>query len=441
MASKHQAITSWNSVRLSELTIANVTYGVVQPGIDSPNGVPMVRVNNFSGHTLGLSNVMRINPGIESKYKRTRLQSGDVLVTVVGSVGQVAIVPSALAGWNIARAVALIRPNHPDLSRWIAFVLRSPSAQHQLGITANTTVQTTINLKDLKALSIPLPSRSTRAAICEVLGALDDRIELLRETNTTLEAIAQSLFQSWFVDFDPVRAKAEGLTPAGMDADTAVLFPSEFEESELGLIPKGWRAGTLGDISTLNAESWSAKRSPDRIAYVDLSSVEKNQFSELVEHDFSGAPSRARRILRDGDSIVGMVRPGNRAFAYIHQPPANLTGSTGFAVLSPHDKVASGFIYLAATRNASIERLANLADGGAYPAVRPDVVSATPIIIPSDGALAAFGAIANPLLEKIAENGETARSLGELRDTLLPRLISGKLRLPENEVAHEEAMS
>jgi type I restriction enzyme S subunit len=239
---------AWDEVPLSELTSANVTYGVVQPGAAVPDGVPMIRVNNFSGHTLNLVDVMRISHAVERKYERTRLRADDVLITVVGSVGQVAVVPLELAGWNIARAVALVRPRSTALARWIAHFLRSPIAQHRMGIAANTTVQTTVNLKDLRAMRIPMPPEPIRRGISELLGVLDDRIDLLRQTNTTLEAIAQALFKSWFVDFDPVRAKAEGREPEAMDAATAALFPSEFEESELGLIPKGWRAATFGEL-------------------------------------------------------------------------------------------------------------------------------------------------------------------------------------------------
>jgi len=140
--------SEWPSVPLSELTTTPATYGVVQPGAGVANGLPMLRVNNFQGGSLNLSDVMKIAPEIEAKYERTRIQTGDVLITIVGSVGQVAVVSEEINGWNIARAVAMIRPKAPELSRWISFVLRSPQAQHQLGVAANTTVQTTINLKD-----------------------------------------------------------------------------------------------------------------------------------------------------------------------------------------------------------------------------------------------------------------------------------------------------
>ena len=377
---------------------------------------------------------MYIAPEIESKYSRTRLCGGEVLLTVVGSVGQVVVVPKQLAGFNVARAVAVIHPLPHIEPDWIAICLRSPLSQHLLGSRANTTVQTTINLKDVRALPIPIPPEAERRVIAEFVGALDDRITLLRETNTTLEAIAQALFKSWFVDFDPVRARMEGRSPEGMDEATAALFPDGFEESALGLVPRGWRVGTLADLSDLNPESWTARNQPAAIAYVDLANTKGNEISLVTDFAFVDAPSRARRVLRTGDTIVGTVRPGNRSFAFIHEPVSNLTGSTGFAVLRPSAIENTEFVFLAATQEASIEHLAHVADGGAYPAVRPDVVAGLPCVVPNSAVMKALHESAAPLLAKVSENQKQAQTLATLRDTLLPRLISGQLRLPEVKV-------
>jgi type I restriction enzyme S subunit len=229
----------------------SITYGIVQPGTQTEDGVPIIRVNNFRDTRIDVSDVMKVTPEIAAKYERTRLKGGEVLLTVVGTVGQVAVAPSSVAGYNVARAVAVIHPLPHVSAEWIALCLRSPYSQYLLESRANTTVQTTINLKDLRALPIPLPPERERASITEMVGAIDDRITLLRETNTTLEAIAQALFKSWFVDFDPVHAKMQGLAPEGMDEATAALFPDSFEESELGPVPKGWRIGRLDDLLVL----------------------------------------------------------------------------------------------------------------------------------------------------------------------------------------------
>ena len=433
---------SWAFVPLDTCCQKNsVTYGVVQPGAALNEGIPLIRVNNFRDTRIDLSDVMYISPEIEAKYSRTRLKGGEVLITIVGTVGQVAVVSSRFAGFNVARAVAVIHTLAHIEPEWIALCLRSPLSMHLLGSRANTTVQTTINLKDLRALPIPMPPKEERHAIAGFISALDDRITLLRETNATLEAIAQALFKSWFVDFDPVRAKMEGGIPVGMDEATAALFPDGLEESELGLVPREWRVGTLADLCNLNPESWTAKNHPDMVAYIDLANVKDNQIAAISNFAFEDAPSRARRVLRDGDTIVGTVRPGNRSFAFIHEPASNLTASTGFAVLRPSTAANTEFVYLSATQESSIERLAHVADGGAYPAVRPDVVSGLQSVVPDLLVLDAFHLVTASLLTKVAANHRAAQTLATLRDTLLPRLISGALRLPEAQATAEEALA
>lgn len=284
---------------------------------------------------------------------------------------------------------------------------------------------------NLNKILLACPPIDVQLGIVNVLGTLDDCITLLRETNATLEAIAQALFKSWFVDFDPVRAKMDGRVPEGMDEATAALFPDGFEGAELGSVPRGWGVGTLADMSVLNPESWSTKKHPDIVAYIDLANAKDNEISEVMDYEFDEAPSRARRVLRSGDTIIGTVRPGNRSFAYIHAPPGNLTGSTGFAVLRPSAIENTEFVYLAATQDSSIEHLTHVADGGAYPAVRPDVVSALRCVVPIAEVLEAFHGVTAPLLESVCENQQRAQTLAKIRDTLLPRLISGQLRLPE----------
>ena len=292
-----------------------------------------------------------------------------------------------------------------------------------------------------RSMFVPVPPLSEQRDIAASLASLDKRIDLLRETNATLEAIAQALFKSWFVDFDPVRAKMAGRAPEGMDEATAALFPDALEETELGLVPKGWHVGALDSIAALNPESWSSKHHPDRLLYVDLANTKENQIEGITEFAFDEAPSRARRVLRAGDVIVGTVRPGNRSFARISVDRTGLTGSTGFAVLRAHHHSDQALVYIAATRDEAIERLAHLADGGAYPAVRPEVVAGAPVVIAPDSVRQAFGEVANHLLAGVGSNQEQSRYLADLRVTLLPRLNSGQLRLPEAQAQLEDALA
>lgn len=285
------------------------------------------------------------------------------------------------------------------------------------------------------------PPQYLRKEIGKILGSLDDRIALLRETNATLEAIAQALFKSWFVDFDPVHANAafleNGQAPS-LPAEIQALFPSRLVESPQGLIPEGWEWGAISDYAILNPESWTAKKHPETVAYIDLANAKNNVIADIAEFVFADAPSRARRVLKDRDTIVGTVRPGNRSFAFIYDAVSNLTGSTGFAVLRPKHLRNTAFIYLAATNDNSIDHLTHVADGGAYPAVRPDVVAGLTCVCAPTNVLEAFNEVSEELLCKISKNHSLAQTLSDLRDTLLPRLISGQLRLPEAETALAE---
>jgi type I restriction enzyme S subunit len=328
----------------------------------------------------------------------------------------------------------------PELDhRYLKYILLAERSSF-LRFASGTTHQT-IYFPEVKAFHVAVPSLDVQRQVADALGELDDRIDVLSQMNVTLESMALATFKSWFIDFDPVHLKAQGQEPAGIDAATAALFPNSVQESELGPIPKGWTAGSLADLAVLNARSWNSRTAPEEVAYVDLAGVKANVFDRPQRYGFADAPSRARRELRDGDTLVGTVRPGNGSFGFVSEPEVGLTGSTGFAVLSPGDPSSTSFIYLCATRRENIERLSALADGGAYPAVRPEVVHRTPCVIPTAEVLQAFEAFASPLLRKEAANAKRAALLADIRDTMLPRLLSGRLRLPEWQQEVEEAVT
>ena len=415
----------------------SITYGVVQPGSIVEDGVPIVRVNNIRDGRIELADVMKIAPEIESKYLRTRLNGGEVLITIVGSVGQVAIVPESLKGFNIARAVAVIHPREDVSPQWLAICLRSPLSQHLLGSRANTTVQTTINLKDLRELPVPMPPIAERQKIEELIYFLDDRIALLRETNATLEAIAQALFKSWFVDFDPVHAKARGEPPQGMDDATAALFPDSFEESELGMIPKGWRVGSLADVAgfqngyAFKSKDWVETGHPVvKIGDVKPGIIDFSGCSYVTAETTTGL---SRFKLERGDLLVGMTGyvgetglvPDVEPHAYLNQRVGRIATKAKLADL--------GFVYCLA-RNPAFKMYAEAqSHGSAQANVSAAALQNYPVIIPTQPVLDYINGILSSMLEQILSNHEQAQTLAQLRDTLLPKLISGQLRLPEAE--------
>ena len=177
----------------------------------------------------------------------------------------------------------------------------------------------------------------------------------------------------------------------------------------------------------LNPETWKNDTRPATINYVDLSNTKWGRIESVTEYAQDEAPSRAQRVLRRGDTIVGTVRPGNGSYAFVSED--GLTGSTGFAVLRPIREHYEEFVYLAATAKDSIEALSHLADGAAYPAVRPEVVAARPIISPGDIILEKFSQTVGPLLAGISNNERESRTLASIYDTLLHRLIMGEIRV------------
>lgn len=259
---------------------------------------------------------------------------------------------------------------------------------------------------------------------------LSRKIEVNRRINETLEEITRAIFKNWFVDFDPVRGKMQGRDPS-LVPEVAALFPAALMETDNGEIPEGWHFGPISELADLNPETWSQADYPPEIEYVDLANTKWGEISDVQVFERTDAPSRAQRVLRPGDTIVGTVRPGNGAYALIGRE--GLTGSTGFAVLRPKQPTGREFVYLATTQQNVIDHLAHLADGAAYPAVRPQVVAGVEAIIAQSDVRSAFSKITAPLLDRIELGRSESRTLAALRDLVLAKLMSGEIRVKDAE--------
>ena len=364
------------------------------------------------------------------------LPENTVLLAMYGAtVGRLGILEKE-STCNQACCAFICDPKQSDY-RFLFYVLLG-NRTNIIGL-ASGAAQQNLSGQQLKLVELAFPPLALQKNIANVLASIDDRIDHNRALAANLEAIARRLFKSWFVDFDPVRAKAAGEKPSGLADDIALLFPDRFVESELGEIPEGWRLETLASVARLNPETWTTRKHPDEIRYLDLSNVKDGLVDSPTKYSWEEAPSRARRLLQQGDTIIGTVRPGNRSFALIDQ--AGLTGSTGFSVLRPASDSKREYLYLASTSDDAIERLAHLADGAAYPAVRPEVVLDTGTIIPSNEVMMAFSAVTKGMIDRASVCKQEANALAEIRDLLLPRLISGKLRVEDAESVIEEAIA
>lgn len=288
----------------------------------------------------------------------------------------------------------------------------------------------------LNALQVRVPSKFEQDEIALLLSALDDRITLLRETNATLEAIAQALFKSWFVDFDPVRAKQEGRAPEGMDEATARLFPDSFEESELGLVPRGWRVQPLDTIASF-LNGLALQKFPPT-GQDDLPVI---KIAQLRKGDSVGADQASRGIKPEY-----IVKNGDVLFSWSGSLEVEIWCG-GDGALNQHlFKVTSEdfpkWFYFFWTRH----HLADFRQTAASKAttmghIQRGHLTAAKVNIPTASVLEAATLVLGPIVEMLIENSLQAQTLATLRDTLLPRLISGQLRLPEAQAAAEDALA
>jgi type I restriction enzyme S subunit len=257
------------------------------------------------------------------------------------------------------------------------------------------------------------------------LGALDDKILLLRETNSTLEAIAQALFKSWFVDFDPVRAKAEGREPEGVPPEIAELYPTEFEDSKLGEIPKGWEISHLGKVST-NIRAGVKPQNLNRdTPYIGLEHMPRQSISLDAWGHAEGLES-GKFYFRTGQILFGKLRP------YFHKvgiAPVDGVCSTDILVIEEKNVEWRAFCICHYSSDALIEHATMLSNGAKMPRSSWQDISGFKVVLPPLEIASAFNTILSPLLKRIVANVHHMSSLGKVRDELLAPLMSGKLEM------------
>jgi len=349
-------------------------------------------------------------------------------------MGEVCQIPSGLKCCLGQRQV-LLRPNPTKVDgRFLLYALQSPYLQHQIGWNEGTgSTVSNLRIPVLEALRVPTPPLHVQREVAEILGAIDDRITLLRESNATLEAIAQALFKSWFVDFDPVRAKQEGREPEGMDEATAALFPDGFEESELGAMPRGWREGVFGDVAALVKGSVNPQDAlQQEFEHYSLPAFDAHQLPAL-ELGVSIRSNKTR--ICSGVVLQSKLNPHiPRVWLPLHVG-AGAVCSTEFLPWLAKAPVSPEAVYCLLRSPAFESAVQTLVTGtsNSHQRVKPDQVAELRTVVATAETYEAFTEAVRPLLRRVGENRQLCMQLGAIRDTLLPRLISGQLRMPEAE--------
>jgi type I restriction enzyme S subunit len=420
--------SEWKKERLANLCseIADCPHSTP---LWTDSGALVLRSQNIRNGRLDLSAKSYTDEAhFEQRSRRARLRGGDLVITREAPMGEVCLIPIGLR-CCLGQRMVMLRPDPKKCdSRFLLYAIQSRYVQDEIKVNEGTgSTVSNLRIPLLEALPIPLPPLAEQKAIAAVLGALDDKIELNRRMNATLEAMARALFQSWFVDFDPVRAKRDGQMPVGMDAATAALFPDAFVDSPLGMIPQGWRVGTIGDIGLNPRRSIQPGDIAPNTNYIALEHMPRRSIA-LGEWDKSAEVASGKSAFNKGEILFGKLRP------YFHKvgvAPFSGVCSTDILVLAPKKTEWSGLLLCHASSDELIQFTDLASTGTKMPRTNWSDISSFQIAIPSKPIAELFTRTIQPMLENLQTNIQQSRTLATLRDTLLPKLLSGELRVSD----------
>ena len=404
-----------------------VTVGYVGPMASEyvESGVPFLRSLNIEPFGVNINDLKFVTPEFHRRIKKSALRPGDVAIVRTGKPGTCAVIPDWLEDANCSDLV-LVKCGREIRPRFLCYWVNSIASHHIRSHTVGA-VQQHFNVGAAKTMKVAVPSLQEQDQVIAVLGALDDRITLLRETNATLEAIAQALFKSWFVDFDPVRAKLEGRAPEGMDEATAALFPDGFEELELGLVPRGWRVKPLDEVANFLNGLALQKFPPTEDAWLPVIKIAQLRKGDTVGADRAGRNLKPEYIIQNGDVL----------FSWSGSLEVEVWCG-GEGALNQHlFKVTSHnypkwFYYLWTKHHLEHFRQIAASKATTMGHIQRAHLSQAKVVVPPDDFVLAVGECFGPLLDRWIATALQAQTLATLRDTLLPRLISGALRLPSS---------
>jgi len=455
--------SEWRLVRLKDLC-SKIGSGATPTGgqaayLTRRAKYALVRSQNVFDRRFSSEGLAYISDEQAAKLRGVELQENDILLNITGdgiTFGRACEVDKHSLPACVNQHVSIVRV---DASKacpgFVLSYLTHPTVKEYIESFNAGGSRRAITKGHIEAFVIPLPPMEQQVEISETLQCLDDKSALLHETNATLEAIAQALFKSWFVDFDHVRAKAEGRDPIGMPPEVADLFPSEFEDSELGEIPKGWQALPFGKLLNLTIGGDWGKDEPDGEHTIEVAIVRGTDMPDIKGGSIQTVPCRyvtpkklKSRLLQDGDLIIevsggsktqatgrslyctemlldGFGRPVVPAsFCRLLRPLSREVG----LLLAVHLSV----IYAAGKMWNYQVQSTGLANFQTTHFLESELV-----VVPPEPVLKAFFDLVRPLVER--QQTAELRNLAALRDTLLPRLMAGKLRIPELQESIEVA--
>jgi len=369
----------------------------------------------------------------------TRQQSENLPI-----LGFPAMIPSGMNGTDIIVGTNLYKVNNQSnfSNSFLFWLMRGEGYRSHVKACASGSTVRMITKDVILDYCFACPAEKEAEAIATFLNRIEDKIELNQKMNQTLEEIAKAIFKSWFVDFDPVRAKAEG-RPTGLPPEISDLFPDEFVDSEIGEIPRGWSASIFGELAEIQngyafkSKDWSEEGTIPvvKIGNVKPMLVDVDSCSRVNSETLTGLE---RFRLSSGDALIGMTGyvgevglvPNVDELPYLNQRVGRLITH------SPDDYA---FMVILARRQEFKAEVENLGTGSAQANVSASDIKSIKVVLPSPDLREKFGELINPVIDRVLIAAAEIKTLSELRDTLLPKLISGELRIPDAEKFLEEA--
>lgn len=381
-------------------------------------GIPLITAKIIKNGTILPPTEFISRDDYDEWMRRGLPQYGDIVITTEAPLGEVAQLKLKDRFALAQRVIALRGKKNILDNTFLKYALWYGPVQGELsGRASGTTVQG-IKSSELKKVKIPLPSYSVQKKITDILGTLDDKIELYRCMNDTLEEMAMALYKHWFVDFGPFQ-------------------DVEFEESEFGLIPKGWKVGTLGDIATTRRESINPKNVSSDTPYIGLEHMPKGSIT-LSEWDTADKVDSNKFFFKRGDILFGKLRP---YFKKVGIAPVDGICSTDMYVLDPLDQDYYGLLLGVVLQQDFIEHCTNSSSGTKMPRSDWSEMKKYPVFLPPEEIVRHFNVTLRDFANQVISNVLESKTLTEIRDYLLPRLLSGDIKVQTAEEKIEEVLS
>jgi type I restriction enzyme, S subunit len=451
-----KAPAHWEFFKIEDLleNPKSISVGVMYPGKNTPDGVPLIKVSDVKNGSITSKPTFCISSEVDEEYKRTRLNGTELLITLVGNPGDCVVVNEDMAGWNAARALAVVRLADPELRPWLRYVLLSGPAKHLIDARLNTTVQKTLNLKDIRRLGLPIPPKKERDAISDMMSKFDDKIELNRRMNATLEGMAQALFKSWFVDFDPVMDNAlavgnpipdeladraatrrKALADGTANRESAKQFPAAFQlTEEMGWIPDGWEVSTIGNEAETVGGGTPSTKNPTFWEDGECPWVTPKDFSPLKDKVLLSSSryltSEGLKKVSSGLLPKGTVLMSSRApVGYLAITQIETAINQGFIAMKCNGRLPPEYILQWA--NSIMDNIKQTSSGSTFAEISKKAFRPFKVLVPMRDSLDAYANVVTQIYARITDNVAENETLTSLRDVLLPKLISGELDVSE----------